>query len=193
VRPSISAKPSPIIAMPAKCLGISSNQLHRVLGITLKSAWFMSHRIREAMTDNGTVNFGAGSGTVEVEETFIGREPGKPVRRGVGHKMKMLTLVDRATGQAKSIVVDDLKIATLLPILKANIAAEATIHTDEAMQYDTLRNHFAGHETVNHGAEEYVRGGRDDEHRGRLLQQLQARHERCLLAWQQEASAPLCR
>ena len=138
--------------------GISSNQLHRVLGITLKSAWFMSHRIREAMTDNGTVNFGAGGGTVEVDETFIGREPGKPVRRGVGHKMKMLTLVDRTTGQAKSIVVDDLKIATLLPILKANIAAEATIHTDEAMQYDNLRNHFAGHESVNHGAEEYVRG-----------------------------------
>jgi transposase-like protein len=138
--------------------GISSNQLHRVLGITLKSAWFMSHRIREAMTDNGTVNFGSGGGTVEVDETFIGREPGKPVRRGVGHKMKMLTLVDRTTGQAKSIVVDDLKIATLLPILKANIAAEATIHTDEAMQYDNLRNHFATHETVNHGAEEYVRG-----------------------------------
>jgi len=138
--------------------GISSNQLHRTLGITLKSAWFMSHRIREAMTDNGTVNFGAGGGTVEVDETFIGREPGKPIRRGVGHKMKMLTLVDRTTGQAKSVVVDDLKIATLMPILKANIAAEATVHTDEAMQYDNLRNHFAGHETVNHGAEEYVRG-----------------------------------
>ena len=138
--------------------GISSNQLHRTLGVTLKTAWFMSHRIREAMTDNGTVNFGAGGGTVEVDETFIGREPGKPVRRGVGHKMKMLTLVDRTTGRAKSVVVDDLKIATLLPILKANIAAEATIHTDEAMQYDNLHNHFAAHESVNHGAEEYVRG-----------------------------------
>jgi transposase-like protein len=54
--------------------------------------------------------------------------------------------------------VDDLKIATLLPILKANIAAEATVHTDEAMQYDNLRDHFAGHASVNHGAEEYVRG-----------------------------------
>jgi transposase-like protein len=138
--------------------GISSNQLHRVLGITLKSAWFMSHRIREAMRDDGSVNFGSGGGVVEVDETFIGREPGKPVRRGVGHKMKVLTLVDRTTGAAKSVVVDDLKIKTLLPILKANIAADATIYTDEAMQYDNLGKHFAAHDRVNHAAEEYVRG-----------------------------------
>ena len=138
--------------------GISSNQLHRTLGVTLKTAWFMSHRIREAMRDDGSVNFGAGGGVVEVDETFIGREPGKEVKRGVGHKMKVLTLVDRSTGRAKSMVVDNLKVATLLPILRANIAKEAVIHTDEAMQYDSLYKHFAGHQTVNHGAEEYVRG-----------------------------------
>jgi len=138
--------------------GISSNQLHRTLGVTLKTAWFMSHRIREAMRDDGSVNFGAGGGVVEVDETFIGREPGKEVKRGVGHKMKVLTLVDRTTGKAKSVVVDDLKVSTLLPILKANIAREATIHTDEAMQYDNLHQHFAAHASVNHGAEEYVRG-----------------------------------
>jgi len=138
--------------------GISSNQLHRVLGITLKSAWFMSHRIREAMRDDGSVNFGSGGGVVEVDETFIGREPGKEVKRGVGHKMKVLTLVDRSTGKAKSVVVDDLKIKTLLPILKANIAAEATVYTDEAMQYDNLGKHFELHDKVNHAAEEYARG-----------------------------------
>jgi len=138
--------------------GFSAHQLHRSIGVTYKTAWFMWHRIREAMTDNTNSNFGAGGGTVEVDETFIGREPGKPVRRGVGHKMKVLTLVDRSTGRAKSIVVDDLKIKTLLPILQAHIAKEATVHTDEAMQYDNLRNHFAAHESVNHGAEEYVRG-----------------------------------
>ena len=138
--------------------GISSNQLHRTLGVTLKTAWFMSHRIREAMRDDGSVNFGAGGGVVEVDETFIGREPGKEVKRGVGHKMKVLTLVDRSTGRAKSMVVDNLKVATLLPILRANIAKEAVIHTDEAMQYDSLYKHFAVHQTVNHGAEEYVRG-----------------------------------
>jgi transposase-like protein len=147
-----------IYLMCASKKGISSNQLHRTLGVTLKTAWFMSHRIREAMRDDTLGAFGAGGGTVEVDETFIGREPGKQVRRGVGHKMKVLTLVDRTTGRAKSMVVDDLKIATLLPILKANIAAEATVYTDEAMQYDSLGKHFAAHASVNHGAEEYVRG-----------------------------------
>ena len=147
-----------IYLMCASKKGISSNQLHRTLGVTLKTAWFMSHRIREAMRDDTLGSFGAGGGVVEVDETFIGREPGKPMRRGVGHKMKVLTLVDRTTGRAKSMVVDNLKIATLLPILKANIAAEATVHTDEAMQYDNLGKHFALHESVNHGAEEYVRG-----------------------------------
>lgn len=72
--------------------------------------------------------------------------------------MKVLTLVDRTTGRAKSVVVDDLKIKTLLPILQANIAADAVVYTDEAMQYDHLGKHFAVHESVNHGAEEYVRG-----------------------------------
>lgn len=147
-----------IYLMCASKKGISSNQLHRTLGVTLKTAWFMSHRIREAMREDGTVNFGSGGGAVEVDETFIGREPGKEVRRGVGHKMKVLTLVDRVTGRAKSMVVDDLKISTLLPILKANIAKEATVYTDEAMQYDNLYQHFAKHGSVNHGKEEYVRG-----------------------------------
>lgn len=139
--------------------GISAHQLHRTIGVTYKTAWFMFHRIREAMRDDIPGGFGSGGGVVEVDETFIGREPGKEVKRGVGHKMKVLTLVDRTTGKAKSIVVDDLKIKTLLPILKANIAAEATVYTDEAMQYDNLRDHFAAHESVNHGADEYVRGG----------------------------------
>ena len=147
-----------IYLMCASKKGISSNQLHRTLGVTLKTAWFMSHRIREAMRDDGTVDFGAGGGVVEVDETFIGREPGKEVKRGAGHKMKVLTLVDRATGRAKSVVVDDLKIKTLLPILQANIAKEAIVYTDEAMQYDNLGKHFAKHDSVNHGAEEYVRG-----------------------------------
>ena len=147
-----------IYLMAASKKGISSNQLQRTLGVTLKTAWFMSHRIREAMRDDGSVNFGSGGGVVEVDETFIGREPGKEVKRGVGHKMKVLTLVDRGTGRAKSMVADNLKASTLLSILKANIAKEAVIHTDEAMQYDNLYKHFAAHASVNHGAEEYVRG-----------------------------------
>ena len=117
----------------------------------------ISSSLLPKLPSKASTNLGA-IHVVEVDETFIGREPGKEVKRGVGHKMKVFTLVDRTTGRAKSVVVDDLKIKTLLPILQANIAKEATIHTDEAMQYDNLRNHFAGHESVNHGADEYVRG-----------------------------------
>ena len=107
--------------------GFSAHQLHRSIGVTYKTAWFMWHRIREAMTDNTNAGFGVGGGTIEVDETFIGCEPGKPVKRGVGHKMKVVTLGDRTTGRAKSIVVGDLKIRTLLPFLQAHIAKEATI------------------------------------------------------------------
>src|SRR5215213_8917233 len=92
--------------------GISANQLHRTLGVTLKTAWFMGHRIREAMRDGDLAPFGGGggvNGVVEADETFIGREPGVPKKRGYHHKMKVLALVDRETGKARSMVVDDLR------------------------------------------------------------------------------------
>ncbi len=140
--------------------GISSNQLHRTLGITLKSAWFMSHRVREAMQEGGFL-FGSGGGTVEVDETFIGNDRTKKPKgvkkgRGYDHKNKILALVDRTSGKAKAMVVDDLKAKTLIPLLKANIAPEARIMTDEAGQYHNLSNEFASHDFVRHGAGEYV-------------------------------------
>src|SRR5215210_1047841 len=109
--------------------GVSSNQLHRILGVTLKTAWFMSHRIREAMRDGTLAPMGGSDGVhgiVEADETFIGREPGVPRRRGYAHKMKVITLVDRQTRKARSVVVDDLKAETLVPILQENIAKEAS-------------------------------------------------------------------
>jgi len=143
--------------------GISAHQLHRVLEITHKSAWFMAHRIREAMRNDSTVDFGANGGTVEVDETFIGNDrtvkpKGNKKGRGFAHKHKILTLVDRNTGRAKSMIVDDLKTKTLLPILQENIAKEATIYTDEAGQYRSLSDDFASHDFTRHGAGEYVRG-----------------------------------
>ena len=141
--------------------GISSNQLHRTLGVTLKTAWFMSHRIREAMRTDGSVDFGSGGGVVEVDETFIGNDPEKPRKkgaRGYAHKNAMLSLVDRTTGRAKSIVVDDVTKATLLPILRENIAKEATVYTDEAKQYSKLGQEFAGHDFTTHSKGEYGRG-----------------------------------
>src|SRR4030095_13099934 len=73
--------------------GISSNQLHRTLGVTLKTAWFMSHRIREAMRQGGFAPMGGEGGVVEVDETFIGRKKGAQVQRGFLHKMTVLALV----------------------------------------------------------------------------------------------------
>lgn len=97
----------------------------------------MSHRIREAMRAGDLVPFGGNGGVVEVDETFIGHDfnkkpKGEKKGRGYDHKNKVLSLVDRTTGQARSVVVDDLKAKTLLPILQANIAREARIMTDEA-------------------------------------------------------------
>ncbi|WP_374425346.1 IS1595 family transposase [Paracoccus sp. (in: a-proteobacteria)] len=139
--------------------GISSHQLHRVLEITHKSAWFMSHRIREALRSDDAVNFGSGGGVVEVDETFIGTKQKKAKgARGYAHKNAMLSLVDRTTGRAKSIVVDNVTKATLLPILRENIAREATVYTDEAKQYTGIDNDFAEHDFTTHSKGEYGRG-----------------------------------
>jgi transposase-like protein len=138
--------------------GVSSNQLHRTLGCTLKTAWFVSHRLREAMRDGKlAVPFGAGGTAVESDETFIGRKTGTPVRRGYAHKRPVLSLLDRGTRQVRSFHVDGTSAAHVLPILKANIAKEAKIMTDEAGQCAHYKD-FAGHEFVVHSAEEYVRG-----------------------------------
>jgi len=141
--------------------GISSNQLHRILGVTLKTAWFMSHRIREAMRSGDLTPFGSGGGIVEVDETFIGHDrtikpEGEKKGRGYAHKHKVLSLIDRNTGRQRSMVVDSLKAADLLPILKANIAAEAHVMTDEAGQYANLGKSFAAHDFTRHGAGQYV-------------------------------------
>ena len=139
--------------------GISSNQLHRILGVTLKTAWFMSHRIREAMRSNGLDQFGGEGGMVEVDETFIGREEGREVRQSYHHKMKVLSLVDRTSGQARSFVIDAVSVNQIGPIVVENISHEAMLMTDEHGVYRFLAARFrGGHEVVRHGASEYVRG-----------------------------------
>ena len=143
--------------------GFSAHQLHRTLGVTYKTAWFIAHRLREAMRSGDLAPFGVGGGVVEVDETFIGHDKTiKPKHskkgRGYAHKHKVLTLVDRTSGRAKSMVVDNLKAKTLVPILKENIAKEATVYTDEAGQYHYLGREFTYHDYVRHGVGEYVRG-----------------------------------
>ncbi|MBA3896869.1 MAG: IS1595 family transposase [Sphingomonadaceae bacterium] len=138
--------------------GISSNQLHRTLGVTLKTAWFMSHRIREAMRPSNETPMGGLGAIVESDETFIGREPDMPVKRAFYHKMKVLALVDRSTGRSRAMVVDSLRIPDMQPILLANIHPLSKLYTDEAQHYRSIGRFFYGHEGVNHSAGEYVRG-----------------------------------
>ncbi|MFT3806455.1 IS1595 family transposase [Arenimonas sp.] len=142
--------------------GISSNQLHRTLGITLKSAWFLSHRVREAMKGGTLERFGKGGGIVEVDEAFIGNDRtikphGEKKGRGYHHKNKVLTVVDRTTKQARSLVVDDVKSSTLIPLIQAQVDRSAIVMTDEATQYRSLHRSFAKHHYVSHIAGEYVR------------------------------------
>ncbi len=135
--------------------GISSNQLHRTLGVTLKTAWFMSHRIREAMRSDGTDMFGTGGGFVEVDETFIGRKKGEEIRHGYEHKMKVLALIERDTGRSRAMVIDTCTTAEIAPIVRANVAREATLMTDEARHYIRVGREFAGHGVVRHMVGQY--------------------------------------
>lgn len=140
--------------------GISAHQLHRSLGITYKSAWFMSHRIREAMREGGLASMGGSGKTVEVDETFIGHDKsikpkGQKKGRGYHHKYKVLSLVERG-GKVRSIVVDDLRAKTIVPILREQIDRESRVMTDEAGYYKAVGREFAEHGVVRHGIGEYV-------------------------------------
>lgn len=145
--------------------GISSHQLHRMLGITYKSAWFMTHRIREAMREGFDTQLGGPEKVVEVDETFGNeRKPRAQGKKGRGykHKSKVLSLVERG-GRVRSFHVPEVNAATLLPILKEQIHADSHIMTDEAGQYSRtqgsrLTDTFAAHDVVKHGIGEYVRG-----------------------------------
>jgi transposase-like protein len=137
--------------------GISANQLHRTLGITLKSAWLLGHRIREAMRSGDLAPLGGAGAIVEVDETFIGQKEDMPKRRGFAHKHAILSLVERG-GAVRSFHVAGTTAAHLVPILRANIAKETAVMTDEAGQYAHLSKEFASHEYVNHSAGEYGRG-----------------------------------
>jgi len=152
-----------VVLMVGSKKGFSAHQLHRVLGVTYKTAWFMEHRIREAMRSGDLAPFGGNGGAVEVDETFIGvdrtiKPKGDKRGRGYHHKHKVLSLVDRATGKVRSMVVDDLKAKTLAPILRENIAREAHLMTDEAIYYTKVGREFAAHGVVRHQAGEYGRG-----------------------------------
>jgi transposase-like protein len=138
--------------------GISSNQLARTLGLTVKTAWFLSHRIREAMREGDLAPFGQGGGAVEVDETYIGRKKGKPVRGAYHHKMAVLGLVDRNTGRSRLFHVEKASGSNIQPIVLANLSREARLMTDENYMYRKIGREFAEHSAVKHQNNEYVRG-----------------------------------
>ncbi len=134
---------------------VSANQLHRTLGVTLKTAWFLGHRIREALRSSDFLPMGGDGTPVEADETFIGRKEGFRTKAGHGHKNAVLTLVERG-GAARSFHVEGVKKDDLAPIVRANIAREAHLMTDEGAQYTQLGKEFANHGKVDHSREEYA-------------------------------------
>jgi hypothetical protein len=126
---------------------------------------FHGLRSYEAMRGGDLAVFGEGGGVVEVDETFIGHDKrikpkGEKRGRGFHHKNKVLSLVDRNSGQARSFVVDNVNAADIGPIVRENLAREAILMTDEAKFYTLLGREFAAHKIVRHMAKEYV--NRDD-------------------------------
>lgn len=146
--------------------GMSSHQLHRMLKVTYKTAWFMTHRIREAMKPNLSQPVGGAGKIVEADETFWGnikpinkRAPGRK-GGGWGHKNKILALVER-DGRARSFHVANVDHKTLRPILESQIAQGSHLMTDGASQYRKLDlGMFKDHEIVNHARGEYARKSR---------------------------------
>jgi transposase-like protein len=142
--------------MCASKKGISAHQLHRELGITYKSAWFMAHRVRYAMSRPPLA--GKLTGIVEADETYVGpkNSPGKR-GRGAAKKIKVVSLVERS-GATRSSKVNDVRAKTLNTLIRENVTGSTHIMTDELRSYAGLARDFAAHSTVLHGAREYVRG-----------------------------------
>lgn len=116
--------------MCASKKGISTRQIQRMLVCSMKTAWFLTHRIREAMRSGELAPMGGVGGIVEIDETFFGNKEGFEVRRGAGHKNVILSLIERG-GEARSFHVESTKKADILPIVRANIEKESHVMSDE--------------------------------------------------------------
>jgi transposase-like protein len=143
--------------MCASKKGISANQIHRMLGITYKSAWFMCHRIRYAMTQEPLSSKLGAHAAVEVDETYVGgREKGKRGMPGPESKKTAVVALVEKGGRVHSRTVTRVTVKNLKPIFSEMLAENAEIHTDEAVVYSFLKGERM-HKTVNHAKEEYAR------------------------------------
>jgi transposase-like protein len=144
-----------LFLLTASKKGVSAHQVHRSLGISYKSAWFMMHRLRLALRTDGNTPLGGGGKVVEGDETFIGRKVGVKQGQGFAHKNPVLTLLERG-GVARSFHVDGTSAADVVAFLRANVAREAKLVTDDAGQYRHVGRYF-DHQTVAHSVDEYAR------------------------------------
>ncbi|KFN49256.1 IS1595 family transposase [Arenimonas composti] len=144
--------------MCASKKAISSLQISRMIGITYKSAWFMTHRVREAMKPGNAGLMGTNGGVVEADETYWGTSKSKPVNaRGYEHKMKVVSLVERG-GEKRSIVVPSVNSKTLRVVLESNVCKSAHLMTDEFGGYKKLGKEFASHRFTTHQSGQYADG-----------------------------------
>ncbi len=140
--------------------GISAHQLHRMLGVTYKTAWFMNHRIREVFDQsNNNDKLGGEGKTVEADETFWGsKNQLKGAKGGWMHKEKIFSVLER-NGEVRSFRVDRVDGKTLKPILKAQVHENTAIMTDDMGAYSKIGQHFDSHDVIRHSRGEYVRAG----------------------------------
>ncbi|MGH7090171.1 MAG: IS1595 family transposase [Stellaceae bacterium] len=158
--------------------GISAHQMHRTLGVTYKTAWFLCHRIREAMRDTALAPLGGAGKIVEADETYVGGKPRKG--SGDGRKTKqyrktpVAVLVER-DGRARAIPVAHPFDGILLENIKANVARGSEMHTDESHAYDRVPDHTGNlHFAVKSRARRVCARGYSRQHGGELERAPQA-------------------
>jgi transposase-like protein len=145
--------------MAASKKGMSALQLSRMLGITYKSAWFMCHRVREAMKPAKVGPIGGQGRTVEADETVIGgSKENRAYAKKEPKKHTVLALVDR-DGHSYSFHIANVKAKTLRQTIVQVVSRKSYLTTDELLSYASIGKEFSGHGTVNHSANEYVRLG----------------------------------
>ncbi|MFN3656669.1 MAG: IS1595 family transposase [Pseudolabrys sp.] len=159
-----------LFLMTASKKGVSAHQVHRMLGISYKSTWFMMHRLREAMRTGGLEPLGGAGKVVEADETYFGKTEtprvspqrrGRPYNprgsRGPKDKRPVVALVERG-GSVRSFHVPVADAASVAAVVRANVHRESRLHTDESRLYPKVGREFAAHETITHTINEYVRG-----------------------------------
>jgi transposase-like protein len=150
--------------------GVSAHQLHRMLEVTYKTAWFMAHRIREAMRDETPMPLGGEGRIVEADEAYHGkretpaqlsrgrvRKPTKRGKSGGAEKRPIVALVERG-GEVRAVHMNTVNAKNVRDFMVRNASRKSRLHTNESRLYETLGAEFATHETVNHSAKEYARG-----------------------------------